>query len=276
LFDIVGGARLRSGRISMRVAGLTSGISPTASIGAGAHIGAGVSVGHGAVVEAGAYLDDGVQVGPMVVICGSVRLSSGVLVFPHAVIGADPQIRNLRSEAAGTTEIGSGTVLREGVTVHCGTDGGSTVVGAGCLVMANSHISHDCRVGDGVVISHGAGLAGHVTVGDNATIGGLAGVHQWVRIGELAMLGALAKATRDVLPMTLADGNPAEHRRVNSVGLDRHGIGPDDQGSIVRAFAELASGRDLTAPPDSAAGRIAAFLRAPSRRGVAVFATGSP
>ena len=258
----------------MRVAGLTSGISRTASIGAGAHIGAGVAVGHGAVVEAGAYLDDGVQVGPMAVICGSVRLGTGVQVFPHAVIGADPQIRDLRS-AGGTTEIGAGTVLREGVTVHSGTDGGSTVVGAGCLVMANSHISHDCRVGDGVVISHGAALAGHVTVGDDATIGGLAGVHQWVRIGELAMLGALAKATRDILPMTLADGNPARHRRANSVGLERHGVGADVQNSVVRALAELAAGRDIAERPESAGGRIAAFLRAPSRRGLAAFGTGS-
>jgi UDP-N-acetylglucosamine acyltransferase len=208
----------------------------------------------------------------MAVICGSARLGAGVLVFPHAVVGADPQVRDLRPETGGTTEIGAGTVLREGATIHCGTDGGSTVVGAGCLVMANSHIAHDCRVGDGVVISHGAGLAGHVSVGDNATIGGLAGVHQWVRIGELAMLGALAKATRDILPMTLADGNPARHHRVNSVGLDRHGV---DQDSVVLAFAELAAGRDLAAHPGSAAGRIAAFLRAPSRRGLAAFATGS-
>jgi UDP-N-acetylglucosamine acyltransferase len=226
-------------------------------------------------VEAGAYLDDGVQVGPMVVICGSVRLRTGVLVFPHAVIGADPQIRGPRSEAGGTTEIGAETVLREGVTVHSGTNGGRTVVGAGCLVMANSHISHDCRVGDGVVISHGAALAGHVTVGDDATIGGLAGVHQWVRIGELAMLGALAKATRDILPMTLADGNPARHRRANSVGLERHGVGVEEQDSIVRALAELAAGRDIAGRPDSATGRIATFLRAPSRRGLAAFGTGS-
>jgi UDP-N-acetylglucosamine acyltransferase len=259
----------------MRVAGLTSGISRTASIGAGAHLGAGVSVGHCAVVEAGAQLGDGVQVGPMAVICGSARLKAGVLVFPHAVIGADPQVRDLQPESGGTTEIGPGTVLREGVTIHCGTNGGRTVVGADCLVMANSHIAHDCRVGDNVVISHGVGLAGHVTVGDDATIGGLAGVHQWVRIGELAMLGALAKATRDILPMTLADGNPARHHRVNSVGLDRRGVGADDQNSIVRVFAELAAGREIAEQPDSAAGRIASFLRAPSRRGLAAFATGS-
>jgi UDP-N-acetylglucosamine acyltransferase len=259
----------------MRVAGLTSGIAPTASISARAHIGAGVSVGHGAVVEADAYLDDGVQIGPMAVICGSARLSTGVLVFPHAVIGADPQITGPRSQAGATTEIGPRTVLREGVTVHCGSDGGGTVVGADCLVMANSHIAHDCRVGNGVVISHGAGLAGHVTVGDDATIGGLAGVHQWVRIGELAMLGALAKATRDILPMTLADGNPARHLRVNSVGLDRHGVGADDQQSIAEAFADLAAGRDVAEHPDSAAGRIATFLRTPGRRGLAAFATDS-
>jgi UDP-N-acetylglucosamine acyltransferase len=255
----------------MRVAGLTSGIAGTASIDAGAHLGAGVSVGHGAVVEAGAYLDDGVQIGPMAVICGSARLGRGVLVFPHAVIGADPQTRDSGAAADGLTEVGAGTVLREGVTVHRGTDGRSTVVGADCLVMANSHVSHDCRVGRGVVISHGAGLAGHVTVGDHATIGGLAGVHQWVRIGELAMLGALAKATRDILPMTLADGNPARHRRINSVGLERHGVGTDDQRAIARAFAELAAGRDT----GSTAGAIGAFLRAPGPRGLAAFAAGA-
>jgi acyl-[acyl carrier protein]--UDP-N-acetylglucosamine O-acyltransferase len=120
----------------MRVAGLAGGISRTALISADAHLGAGVSIGHGAVVEAGAYLDDGVQVGPMAVVCGSVRLGRGVLVFPHAVIGADPQIRDPGLAAFGTTEIGPGTVLREGATVHRGTEGRSTVVGADCLVMA--------------------------------------------------------------------------------------------------------------------------------------------
>jgi UDP-N-acetylglucosamine acyltransferase len=260
----------------MRVAGLAGGISRTALISADAHLGAGVSVGHGAVVEAGAYLDDGVQVGPMVVVCRSVRLGRGVLVFPHAVIGADPQIRDPGSAAFGTTEIGPETVLREGATVHCGTEGGSTVVGADCLVMANSHISHDCRVGRGVVISQGAGLAGHVTVGDDATIGGMAGVHQWVRIGELAMLGALAKATRDILPMSLADGNPASHRRPNTVGMERHGIGAEEQHGIARTLAALASGRDPAEPPGSAADRIVAFLGAPSRRGLAAFETGAP
>jgi UDP-N-acetylglucosamine acyltransferase len=257
----------------MKVAGLTSGIAGTAVISAEAHVGAGVSVGHGSIVEAGAYLDDGVQVGPMVVICGSARLGSGVLVFPHAVIGADPQIRNPEPASGGLTEIGPGTVLREGVTVHRGTEGRSTVVGAGCLVMANSHISHDCRVGSGVVISHGAALAGHVTVGDDATIGGLAGVHQWVRIGGLAMLGALAKATRDILPMALADGNPAVHCRINSVGLERHGVGAEDQRAIARAFAAVAAGRDVVEHP--AAAGIVPFLRAPSRRGLAAFAPGA-
>lgn len=254
----------------MRVAGLVSGIAATAVISAEARLGAGVSIGHGAVVEAGAYLEHGVQVGPMAVICGSARLGRGVLVFPHAVIGADPQIRDFRPEAGGTTEIGPGTVLREGVTVHRGTEGGSTVVGADCLVMANSHISHDCRVGRGVVISQGAGLAGHVTVGDDATIGGMAGVHQWVRIGELAMLGALAKATRDILPMALADGNPATHRRANTVGMRRRGIGADDQHRITRDLAALAAGEDATSD------HIVAFLDAPSRRGLAAFALGTP
>jgi UDP-N-acetylglucosamine acyltransferase len=260
----------------MRVAGLAGGIARTAMISADAHLGAGVSVGHCAVVEAGAYLDDGVQVGPMVVVCGSVRLGRGVLVFPHAVIGADPQIRNPGSAPFGSTEIGPGTVLREGATVHCGTEGRSTVVGADCLVMANSHISHDCQVGRGVVISQGAGLAGHVTVGDDATIGGMAGVHQWVRIGELAMLGALAKATRDILPMSLADGNPASHRRANKVGMERHGVGAADQQRVDRVLSALASGGDPAEPPGSVADRIVAFLSTPSRRGLAAFETGAP
>ena len=253
----------------MKVAGLTSGISRTATISAEAYIGAGVSIGPGAVVEAGAHLEDGVQIGPMAVICGSVRLGSGVLVFPHAVIGADPQIRSPEPAVGGKTDIGAETILREGVTVHCGTEGRSTVIGADCLLMANSHIAHDCQIGDGVVISHAAALGGHVTVGDNATIGGLAGVHQWVRIGELAMLGALAKATRDILPMTLADGNPAVHCRINSVRLERHRIDADNQRAITQALAALAAGQDITEHPET--GSIGTFLRAPSHRGLAAF-----
>ena len=256
----------------MKVAGLANGISPTAVVSDQAHIGNGVSIGHYAVVESGARLEEGVQVGPMAVICGSARLGHGVLVFPHAVVGADPQITYPESGPGGTAEIGAGTVLREGATVHRGSHGGSTVLGADCLVMASGQISHDCRVGDGVVVGQGAGLGAHVTVGDHATIGVQAGVHQWVRIGALAMVGPLARATRDILPMTLADGNPALHRRVNSVALSRHGVGTEDQAVLARLLVALSGGSELPPLAGKFGDIVAEFLNETSRRGLAVFA----
>ncbi|GIX22745.1 MAG: hypothetical protein KatS3mg121_1528 [Gammaproteobacteria bacterium] len=165
-------------------------------------------------------------------------------------------------------------MLREFVTVHRPIEpGGETRIGAGCLLMVGAHVAHDCRVGDRVVLTNAAQLGGHVEVGDDAVIGGLAGVHQFVRIGRGAMVAAHAMVRKDILPFSLAAGQPARHQRLNTVGLRRRGVPAAARRALEAAFRACRAGRrpeaDGTVPEVAA---LLAFLSAPSRRGLAGFA----
>lgn len=118
-----------------------------------------------------------------------------------------------------------------------------TRIGAGCYLMGHSHVGHDAQVGNGVILTQGVGVAGHVEIGDYAVIGGMAGIHQFVRVGSRAMIGGLAKVTRDVLPFSLADGSPALHYRLNTVGLRRAGITGERYRALEQAFRAVREGR---------------------------------
>ena len=143
-------------------------------------------------------------------------------------------------------EIGDRTTIREYVTVNTATkDGDVTRVGNDCLLMAYSHVAHDCVVGDKVIIANGGSLAGHVTVEDRAIIGGLTGIHQFVRIGQLSIVGGCSKVTQDVPPYMMADGHPLQVRGINRVGLDRSGISRNSQRILKQAFRCIYR-RDLT------------------------------
>jgi UDP-N-acetylglucosamine acyltransferase len=254
-------------------------VHPTAVVSAEAELGESVEVGPYAVVEAGARLGRGVVVRAHAVVHGCVTLGPRVTVAPHAVVGGAPQDLSFDPRRPSYVEIGAGTVLREGVTVHRSTTGVPTRVGAGCLLMGNVHVAHDCRIGDGVVISQGSALGGHVTVGDRAVIGGLTGVHQHVRVGRLAMVGAVSKLTRDVLPFTVADGVPASHWQVNTLGMRRSNIPAAEQRAVRRAFLTLQCGEPVT--DDGGAGgelvrALLEFHRGPSSRGIAPFGRGLP
>jgi UDP-N-acetylglucosamine acyltransferase len=196
-----------------------------------------------AVVHPEAELDHGVSVGPFAVIGPNVRIGSGTTVGPHAVvegrttmgknnrvfqfasIGADPQDLKYAGEDTGLT-IGDGNTFRECCTVNKGTEGGinETRLGNGILLMAYSHVAHDCVLGDGVIFANCATLGGHVTIGDGAIIGGLAAVHQFCRVGALAMLSGGSMATKDVPPYTTVQGDRASMRGLNLTGLQRSGF----------------------------------------------------
>jgi UDP-N-acetylglucosamine acyltransferase len=195
-----------------------------------------------AVIAPGAVIGDGCTIGPFCCIGPDVRLGPGchlhehVVVDGHTTVGAacqffsfaciGKQTQDLKWQG-GTAyvEIGSRTTLREYVTVHASSfDGGKTVVGADCSILAYSHIAHDCLIGDHVVMSNGCQIAGHVTVEDHVVFGGLAGVVQFARIGRLAMVGAMAKAVQDITPFTLVEGAPAEPRIINKIGMERAGL----------------------------------------------------
>lgn len=200
-------------------------IHPTALVAAGAQIGAGVRIGPFSTVGKDVVLEDGVELVSHVVVDGRTRIGQGAKLFPFSTVGLAPQDLKYKGEETETV-IGARTQLREGVTVHRGTVTGSgiTRVGADVLLMANSHVAHDCIVGDGVVVANSVALAGHVEVGDRVILGGGSAVLQFVRIGAGAMIGGLTGVTRDVIPYARVFGSRAELLGLNLIGLRRRGL----------------------------------------------------
>jgi UDP-N-acetylglucosamine acyltransferase len=177
-----------------------------------------------ALVESGAQLGAACVIHPYAVIRRHCVLDDGVVVHPFAVIGGDPQDLGFDAASDSGVHIGARTIIREHVTISRATRAGAaTEIGADCFLMAASHVAHDCRVGDGVVIANAVLLAGHVQIGDRAFLGGGAVVHQFCRIGESAMIGGGARISRDVPPFTMATERDALIG-LNKVGLRRRGL----------------------------------------------------
>jgi UDP-N-acetylglucosamine acyltransferase len=199
-------------------------IHPTAIIESTAHVGQTTQIGPYCVVGANVTLGEGCLLHNHVTIAGPTTIGEGNEFYPFSSIGQRSQ--DLKYEAEPTyLEIGVRNTFREFVTIHRATaPGGVTRVGSHGNFLAYSHIAHDCTVGDHVIFSNNGTLAGHVTVGDHAVIGGLSGVHQFCRIGAHAIIGGCTKIVQDVPPFLIADGNPAEMRGVNMVGLERRGF----------------------------------------------------
>lgn len=211
-----------------------------------------------AVVAPGAQIDPSCEIGPYAVIGPEVRLGPDNVVGPHAVldgrteigagnrfmascaIGASPQITG-RAGDVGRLRIGEGNVFREFVTVHAGGEA-VTTIGARGLFMATSHVAHDCRIGDDVVMANGATLAGHVEIGERAQLSGLCAVHQHVRIGALAFVAGGAIVTQDVAPYCLVQGDRARLVSLNAVGLRRAGFTSTEVGALKRAFRLIFQG----------------------------------
>jgi len=252
-------------------------IHPTAVVSPGAHLASDVKVGPYAVIEGPCEIGPGVELGAHTVIHPFVRLLAGVKVGPHAVLGGEPQDLSFRGQETWLV-VGENTVLREGVILHRSTrEEQPTRIGSSCYLMGHVHVGHDAQVGNGVILTQGVAVAGHVEIGDYAVIGGLAGIHQFVRIGTRAMIGGLSKTTRDVLPFTLAEGSPALHYRLNTVGLRRAGITGERYRALEQAFRAVREGRSLEGLPDTEEVQtLKAFLAAPSRRHLSGFVRGEP
>lgn len=203
-------------------------IHPTAVVAPGAVIGEGCRIGPACVVGPEVVLGQGVELLSHVVVDGHTRLGDGVRVFPFATIGMAPQDLKYRGEPT-RCEIGARTLLREHVTVHRASVGGSgvTLVGADCMLMATAHVAHDCEVSDGVILANNVMLGGHVHVGTGAFIGGGAAVHQTVRVGRLAMVSGMAGVTNDIPPFGYVFGLPARLVGFNRIGLLRRGATRD-------------------------------------------------
>ena len=199
-------------------------VHATAIVSPEARLGHDVSVGACAIVEQGAIVGDGCEIRAHAVLKRHTCLGSGNRVYEGAVLGGEPQDLSFRGQETRLV-IGDRNVIREGATIHRSTkEGGATVVGSDCFLMAYAHVAHDCRLGDRVILANNVMLAGHVEVGDRAFLGGGAAVHQFCRVGRLAMIGGLAKVVQDCLPFVITDGHPGRARGLNAVGLRRAGV----------------------------------------------------
>ena len=213
-------------------------IHPTAIIHPRAQIGADCEIGPYCVIGEHVTLGDNCKLHSHVVIDGHTKLGKGNEIFPFASIGLKTQ--DLKWKGGVTrTEIGDFNTLREYVTVHSATsDGDATRIGSNNHILAYSHIAHDCIIGSHIVMSNCATLAGHVTVEDHAVIS-ISAIHQFCRIGKLSMIGGCSKVVQDVPPFMIADGNPAETRTINKVGMERHGISDESQNALKQAYKIL-------------------------------------
>ncbi len=211
-------------------------IHPTAIVDAGSEIGAGTVIGPYCIIEAGAVLGRDCWLQHHVTLCGPTRAGARNKFYAYCSIGQ--QTQDLKYTAEPTyLEIGDENTFREFVTVNRSTSNdGKTRIGHCGNFLAYSHVGHDCVVGDAVVFSNNGTLAGHVQVEDHAIIGGLTAVHQFCRIGRFAITGGCSKIVQDVPPFMIADGNPAEIRGVNLVGLERKGFAPESVKWIKEAF----------------------------------------
>jgi len=197
-------------------------VHPTAIINSKAELGKNCEIGPYAVIGENVRMGDNVVVMSHAVIDGWTTIGSGCKIFPHAVIGMLTQDLKYKGGRS-YVEIGSNTTIREFVTVHMATTPeGKTIIGDNCLLLAYSHVAHECILGNGVIMSNGVNLAGHVLIQDKAIIGGMSGVHQFCRVGRFAFVGACSKVTQDVPPYMLGEGDPFKIYGPNRVGLERN------------------------------------------------------
>jgi UDP-N-acetylglucosamine acyltransferase len=213
-------------------------LHPTAVVDPRAELAADVVVGPYAIVEPGVVLAEGCVLHAHAVVRGPATLGPRCVVHPFAVVGGEPQAKKHAGGPARLT-CGEGNVFREHVTVHGGTEGRATRVGAGNLFMVGAHVAHDVTVGSACVFANSTQLAGHATVEDGVTFGGLSGVAQFVRIGEGAFVAAMTACERDVPPFVVVQGDRARVRGVNVVGLRRRGVPEESIAALRRAVHKL-------------------------------------
>ena len=214
-------------------------IHATAVIDPDAQLEPGIEVGPYAVIGPAVRIGAGTKIHPHVVIDGNTTIGTGCEIFPGAAIGLRCQDLKYKGETT-YVRIGDGTTIREYVTVNASTgEGGETVVGRNCFLMAYCHVAHNCVIGDEVIMANLASLAGHIVVEDKAILGGLVGVHQFVRIGTMSMTGGASKVNQDVPPYSLSDGHPCRVRAVNALGLKRRGVPREPREALHHAFKVL-------------------------------------
>lgn len=216
-------------------------IHPTAVVSPKAELAAGVNVGPFAVIGDNVVIGEGTSIGSHCLVEGYTRIGKSCEFFTGAVVGSQPQDLKYKGEKS-FLEIGDSNIVREYCTFNPGTgEGSKTSVGSNNLIMAYSHIAHDCIVGNECVIANGGTLAGHVTIEDKAVVGGLVAVHQFVRVGRLSIIGGCSKVVQDIPPYSTCDGHPARVYGLNLVGLKRSKLSQETIRQLDRAFRILFS-----------------------------------
>jgi UDP-N-acetylglucosamine acyltransferase len=251
-------------------------VHPSAVIDPCADIDSTAVIGPNVIVDGPVHIGPGCRIGPSVVLLGRTEIGAGCRIHPFAVIGDVPQDRAYDGGQSGC-RVGTDCVIREGTTIHRGTNADSeTVVGSRCLLMTNCHVGHNCTIDDDVTLVSGVLLGGYVRIGAKAVLSGNAAVHQFVRIGELAMVSALAKIVQDVPPFLTSDRNGAIVS-VNAVGLRRAGLSPHECTEIKAAYRLVyrsgvgrreAIERLTDCVTTDAGRRFLDFLMAPTQRGI--------
>ncbi len=214
-------------------------IHPGALVGPNVSLGKDVIIGPGAIIDGQVTIGDRTEIGPYAVITGNVSIGSDCRIFTGAVIGSPPQDLKYRGQKS-SVRIGDSNTIREYVTINPATgEEEETKIGSHNLIMAYSHIAHNCWVGDRTVLANNATLAGHVTVESDAILGGLSAVHQFCRVGCFAIVGGCSKVTQDILPYSMVDGHPARTYWLNRIGLKRNNFPPEVIKTLERAFRIL-------------------------------------
>src|SRR3984957_8001585 len=223
-----------------------SAIDPMARVAPGAVVGAGASIGPYCVLGPDVVVGEGCRLVAHVHITGHTTIGARTVVYPFASLGTPPQSVKYRG---GPTRlaIGSDCDIRENVTINTGTedDRGITEVGDHCFLMAGSHVAHDCKVGNHVVMANNVLLGGHASVGDNSFLGGQAAVRQFVRIGEGAMIVGLSGIRADIIPWGMAQGPLANLVGLNVVGLRRRGFAKADIHRLCALYKDLFLGEGV-------------------------------
>ena len=211
-------------------------IHAAAFVDPGARLGADVEVGPGAVIGPDVTLGDGTRVGSHALVTGWTSVGRDCVLHHGAVLGTPPQDLKYAGEPS-YLEVGDHTVCREYMTANLATEPGYTTrIGSHCLLMAYSHIAHNCQIGDRVVIANAVQLAGYVVVDDWAIVGGSTVVHQFTRIGRHCMIGGGSRIPQDVAPFVKTAGSPPRNAGINSVGLERRGIARESREALDRAY----------------------------------------
>ena len=221
-------------------------IHKTAVIDKKAKIANNVKIGAFSVIGPNVEIDDNVEIHSHVNIDGHTKIGTSTKIYPFASIGTDPQDLKFKGESNNLV-IGSKNIIREYVTINPGTEGGggTTTIGNSCLFMISSHIAHDCKVGNNVVIANNVPLGGHVIIEDGVVIGGNSAVQQFTRIGRLAMIGGMTGVLKDVIPFGLSFGNRNYLKGLNIIGLRRKKYENKNIIELSEAYKKIFSSNNL-------------------------------